>query len=68
MDIASVASRVRKGVGMFQNNVWFWLSVVTLLIGMAYILVAHPVLIGAIAVVLVSVALCVVSWMWGGQG
>ncbi|HVB23576.1 MAG TPA: hypothetical protein VNG51_16680 [Ktedonobacteraceae bacterium] len=53
---------------MFQNNSWFWLSVVTLLIGMAYILVAHPVLIGAIAVVLVSVALCVVSWLWGGQG
>lgn len=53
---------------MLNTNIWFWVSVVALMIGIAYILVAHPVLIGAIAVVLVSVALCVVSWMWGSQG
>ena len=53
---------------MVQNNVWFRVSVLTLLIGIAYILVAHPVLIGAIAVMLVSVVLCVASWLWGGQG
>ncbi|MHB8597489.1 MAG: hypothetical protein ACYDER_11845 [Ktedonobacteraceae bacterium] len=66
MDVASVASWVRKGVGM-RNN-WFWLSVVALVVGIAYILVAHPLVIGAIAVVVVSVALCVVSWMLGSQG
>ncbi len=51
-----------------MRNSWFWLSVVTLCVGIAYILVAHPLVIGAIAVVVVSVALCVVSWMLNSQG
>jgi hypothetical protein len=51
-----------------MRNNWFWLSVVALVIGIAYILVAHPLVIGAVAVVVVSVALCVVSWMLGSQG
>jgi hypothetical protein len=53
---------------MFPNNIWFWLSVLAAAVGLAYILVAHPALLAVLAVVVVSAALCVASWMWGGQG
>ncbi len=48
------------------RSVWFWLSVVALLVGIAYILVAHPALIGAMVVVMVALALCGCSWLLGG--
>ncbi len=45
---------------------WFLLSLLTWLVGMAYILAARPPIVGAVMVVLVAVALCGASWVVGG--
>ena len=51
-----------------MQNRWVLLSLslLALLVGMAYILVAHPPIVGAVFVVLIAVALCGASWVVGG--
>lgn len=51
-----------------MQNKWVLLSLslLALLVGIAYILAAHPPIVGAVMVVLIAVTLCGASWVVGG--